>query len=126
MIYEITRSDGTTSRMRLLVPETTIESEILKWHPDDHGTVVSWRAIEEHELVARDPPTPLAVDLTGLPDTIRDVLISMGEVISTMQGQRDQDRAQIAALAQLRDHDQQRIAQLEQTNQVISQKLLRD
>ena len=123
MFYELKNKNGDVYHMRL-IEGISVESELEKWTQEDREAIASWKQIDAWPEIPT--PTPLAVDLTGLPDTIRDVLIGMGEVISTMQGQRDQDRAQIAALAQLRDHDQQRIAQLEQTNQVISQKLLRD
>lgn len=91
-LYEITRSDGSTSRMRLLDPNTTIEAEIAKWHPDDHGTVTGWKQISE--AIAREPAPPPEIDLTGVPDTIRDVLLQMGSAMAAMQAELEALRQQ--------------------------------
>ena len=94
-LYEITRSDGSKSVMRLLDPDTTIEAELAKWHPDDHGTVTGWKEISE--AVARETPPPPEIDLTGVPDVIRDVIMQMGQAMAAMQDELDALRGQVAA-----------------------------
>jgi hypothetical protein len=110
MLYEITRSDGSKSTMRLLDPATTIEAEIAKWHPDEHGTVTGWREIQE--ATARPPAPPPELDLTGVPDVVRDTIMQMGAAMVAMQADRDRDRAELQA-AHLR------LAALETTNEAV-------
>ena len=109
MLYEIRRSDGSVSRMRL-TDNTTIEAEILKWHPDEHGTVVGWQQISE--AVAREPAPPPEIDLTGVPDVVRDVIVQMGQAMAAMQAERDRDRAELMSA-------HERLAALETTNEAV-------
>ena len=109
-LYEITRYDGSKSVMRLLDPDTTIEAELAKWHPDDHGTVTGWKEISE--AVARETPPPPEIDLTGVPDVIRDVIMQMGQAMAAMQAERDHDRAEL-------DAAHQRLTALETTNEAV-------
>jgi hypothetical protein len=65
--FEITRADGSISRMRLINATDPI-AEIAKWSPEDQETVVSVHAVDEHlpregqEIATLAPVTALPIE----------------------------------------------------------------
>jgi hypothetical protein len=121
MLYELKFTDGRVSRMRLLDPETDIQTELSKWPSADRELVVSWSPIAE--APERGPALIAPVDLSSVPDSTRKVLTEMIDALSVMQGQRDRDQELMAALNLQRQQDASmiselhlRTAQLEDTN----------
>jgi hypothetical protein len=108
--YELTLVDGSIMHMQIIA-ETTIEAEIAKWDDGDND-VVSWRQIDEMPEFTASLAIPMPIG----PDGILATITAMANILTKMQAERDQDKAEISAL-------HARIQQLEAVNQHVASTL---
>lgn len=121
MFYEILHGDGSKSHLRL-VDGVCVETEISKWPDEMRANVKSWKQIDAWPEFEQAPALP-KIDLSTMPDSVRDVLAHMANALETMQVQHVQNLAQVDALRAEKAELHDRLGRLEDTNAKVRNQL---